>query len=300
MIPDRMIPTLLNIRAMTREDLNLAIDWAAQEGWNPGLYDAEPFWAADPGGFLIGEIASDHGKPQPVSVISAVRYGEDFGFIGFYIVKPEYRGQGYGWAIWQAAMQHLQGRTLGLDGVVAQQDNYRRSGFVLAQRNRRYAGQGPAVPVETVGQAAGAFSLMPLNSIPWIELMNYDRRCFPAAREAFLRAWIAQPGTRSLAAVTGGRLCGYGVIRPCRSGFKIGPLFADGPEIAESLFTGLSQEVPPEVPYFLDVMESAPQALDLVARHGMQLVFETARMYLSPPPNLALGQIYGISSFELG
>jgi hypothetical protein len=33
---------------------------------------------------------------------------------------------------------------------------------------------------------------------------------------------------------------------------------------------------------------------------GMAPVFETARMYAGPAPDLPLAQIYGITSFELG
>ena len=329
----------MTIRTMTRADLNLAIDWAAEEGWNPGLCDALPFWAADPAGFLIGEI-----EGQAVAVISAVRYGQDFGFIGFYIVKPAYRGQGYGWAIWQAALQHLQGRTVGLDGVLAQQENYQRSGFVLAHRNIRYAGVGsvlgagqasvatgllgcnqkcaefavrgelvePQAPVSASSPSTGsgrteaetrpslAPGLLALGEIPFALLLEYDRRCFPAAREAFLRTWIAQPGTQAYGVLAGQCLVGYGVIRPCRSGFKIGPLLAGSPDVAEAIFAQLHQFVPAGTVFYLDVMGSAPPALELVAGHGMQPVFETARMYLGPAPDVATEQIYGITSFELG
>ncbi|HLA33082.1 MAG TPA: GNAT family N-acetyltransferase, partial [Pseudomonas sp.] len=31
---------------MTRAEVDLAIDWAAAEGWNPGLHDADCFYAA--------------------------------------------------------------------------------------------------------------------------------------------------------------------------------------------------------------------------------------------------------------
>src|SRR5262245_49128429 len=40
------------IRTMSRAELGLALDWAAAEGWNPGLDDATPFHVADPAGFL--------------------------------------------------------------------------------------------------------------------------------------------------------------------------------------------------------------------------------------------------------
>jgi ribosomal protein S18 acetylase RimI-like enzyme len=109
---------------MTRHELNLAIDWAAIEGWNPGSYDADCFYAADPNGFLIGLLGD-----EPIATISVVKYGDSFGFLGFYIVKPEYRGMGYGIQIWNAGLEYLKGRTIGLDGVLAQQSNYSKSGL---------------------------------------------------------------------------------------------------------------------------------------------------------------------------
>jgi hypothetical protein len=52
----KLVNEELQIRPMTRDELDLAVEWAAQEGWNPGLADAECFHAADPEGFLIGVL----------------------------------------------------------------------------------------------------------------------------------------------------------------------------------------------------------------------------------------------------
>src|SRR5271169_1324234 len=100
----------LIIRRMTKDELVHALDWAADEGWNPGLFDAESFHAADPDGFLLGELDG-----EPIGSVSAVRYGTEFGFLGFYIVKPAYRGQGYGLRLWRAAMDRLGSRNVGLE-----------------------------------------------------------------------------------------------------------------------------------------------------------------------------------------
>ena len=37
----------LVVRRMSEADLERALDWAAAEGWNPGLHDARCFQAAD-------------------------------------------------------------------------------------------------------------------------------------------------------------------------------------------------------------------------------------------------------------
>ena len=111
------------IRTMSRAEVDLAVAWAAAEGWNPGLHDAECYYTADPEGFWVGLLDG-----EPIATISAMKYGRSFGFIGFYIVKPEYRGKGYGFQIWKAAMDSLAGRNIGLDGVIAQQENYKKSG----------------------------------------------------------------------------------------------------------------------------------------------------------------------------
>src|SRR5437899_1519298 len=151
------------IRSMTRQEVDIAIAWAAAEGWNPGLHDADCFYAADPNGFLVGSLGD-----EAIATISVVKYGESFGFLGFYIVKPEYRGKGYGIQIWNAGLAYLGGRTIGLDGVVAQQDNYRKSGFSLAHRNIRYQGTGG-------GLIATQSPIVPLSALSFDEICAYDK-----------------------------------------------------------------------------------------------------------------------------
>jgi GNAT superfamily N-acetyltransferase len=274
---------------MRRAELDLALDWAAAEGWNPGLHDAEAFWAADPGGFWLAELGG-----EPIASISVVRYGPSYGFLGFYIVRPEWRGQGHGLALWRAGMAQLGERCIGLDGVVAQQDNYRKSGFTLAHRNIRFGAGQVLAPA-----AAPGITVVPAASLSFTAIAAYDATCFEAPREAFLRTWLALPGHVALAALRNGAMAGYAVLRPCREGAKIGPLFADGPAEAEALFAALAAAAPAG-PLFLDVPEPNAPAMALARAAGMAPVFETARMHTRPPPPVRAGRIFGITSFELG
>ena len=275
---------------MTRGELDTAIEWAAAEGWNPGLHDADSFWAADPGGFLLGLLES-----EPVATISAVRYGGHFGFVGFYIVRPEFRGQGHGIALWRHAMKRLAGRTIGLDGVVAQQDSYRKSGFEFAWNNVRHEGVARTCEMPD----AGGVSVDP-GGQPTPELLEYDAAFFPDDRRRFVQHWTTQSGSTALAARRGGLLAGYAVIRPCRIGFKIGPLFADDADVADRLLRALISRVRAGEPIQLDTPAANPPALELARSHGMRPVFETARMYAGAAPGVPIRRLFGITTFELG
>lgn len=278
------------IRTMTRHELNLAVDWAASEGWNPGLYDADCFYAADPDGFLIGLL-----EGEAIATISAVKYGKSFGFIGFYIVKPEFRGQGYGWQIWQAALASLKGRIVGLDGVLAQQNNYRKSGFELAYRNIRYQGTGDGK--STLVLPPG---IVPLASLPINQVIEYDKAFFPDDRANFLKPWLSQPDSHAIGFIHQQQLAGYGIIRACREGFKIGPLFADTPSFAETIFLALKTHITCGSAFYLDVPEINSQAIELAVKHQMKSIFETARMYTPQAPRLPMDRLFGVTTFELG
>lgn len=283
-----MVNNSYSIRIMTRSELDIAVDWAAAEGWNPGMNDADCFYAADSQGFLVGSL-----NDEPIAAISAVKYGTSFGFIGFYLVKPEYRGKGFGIQIWNAALASLEGRVIGLDGVVEQQDNYRKSGFVMAHKNARYQGTGDGV-VENDAE------IISLSSFPFDTVSVYDNLHFPAERRKFLSQWIKQPNGVALGILQNRSLAGYGVLRPCDAGYKIGPMFADTPELAERIFQALRAHVPAGTPFFLDVPLVNQKAVDLARSHQMEIIFETARMYKGAKPALPLDRIFGVTTFELG
>jgi ribosomal protein S18 acetylase RimI-like enzyme len=275
------------IRRMRADELQTAINWAAQEGWNPGIHDAETFYQADNNGFFIGEIGN-----QAVSVGSAVAYDDQFAFCGLYIVHPEYRGQGYGIALTRERLRYVGQRNAGIDGVVENIPIYERIGYRLAYHNIRY--RGIAADPASIDRR-----VVPLSQLPIENIETYDRFCFPAKRHRFLYAWINQPDAKALGLIENGQLQGYAVRRRCIEGHKIGPLFADNDAIADALFQALQQDIPGDAIY-LDIMETNPVAQRLVDKYNMQVVFTTGRMYLKGQPRLDDEKIFGITTFELG
>lgn len=268
--------------------LETTLGWARDEGWNPGLDDAAAFLAADPDGFLVGMVDGEQ-----VSSISLVRYA-DFAFLGLYVVRPDHRGHGHGLALWEHALAGLPDHVVvGLDGVVAEQDGYRRSGFVLAHRNARWGGTVSALP-----RVSGAVRALGPGDVAAVAA--YDVGVFPAPREAFLSAWLTGATTRrAMGWFEHGRLGGWGCVRACHDGWKVGPLLADSPVVAEGLVAALVGPVTPG-PVFIDVPEPNAAAVGLATSLGLTPSFETARMYRGAAPDLDLDRVFGITTLELG
>ncbi|GAA3045871.1 GNAT family N-acetyltransferase [Actinokineospora globicatena] len=271
-----------DIGAASVGEVGLIGEWAHEEGWNPGRSDALAFGPVDPGGCLVGRLDS-----TPVACVSAIRYGAGFGFIGFYIARPEVRGQGYGIQLWHAGMRRLSDRLVGLDGVVDQQDNYRRSGFVRAWNNVRY--EGSLSPVDDT-------RLVDARTIPFEQIAAYDRRFFPEPRDTFLSTWIGLPDRTALVALQDNIITGFGVRRDARGPGRIGPLYADSPRTATALLGALSAGNPVVV----DVPDANPAAVRLVEEAGFTPTFEAARMYTGPAPDIDLNGLFGITTLELG
>lgn len=276
----------LNIRKMEPEDVEFAIEMAAGEGWNPGIHDGEIFYETDPDGFFIAEI-----EGKPIGCAAAVAYDNYFGFLGLYVVKSEFREKGVGIKLTEKCLEHLGNRNIGLDGVVENERKYQEiMKFRSFYSNLRFEGRGGGEIPD---------GLVKISTIPFESLLEYDKEMFPAPRPAFLEKWIKQPDSYAFASVEAGKLKGYGVIRKCYKGYKIGPLFADDPITAEKILLALKASVPDEVIY-LDVPEPNKKAMEIAEKNGMTVTFKTIRMYSREEPDINLEKVYGVTTFELG
>jgi GNAT superfamily N-acetyltransferase len=278
----------LAIEHMQKAEVETAIDWAQKEGWNPGVHDAECFFHADPSGFYVAKLDG-----EIVGTVSVVKYSADFAFEGLMIVNPEFRGKGVGFTMQTFVNDLCRNVNLGLDGVLQMQQKYERVGFKFAHKNTRYAGTAEGV------MSTGC--CLPICRADLAEVAAFDAEFFPAPRRKFLECWLFQNNAHAFQVreKQSDRISGYGVIRKCAVGHKIGPLFAANAEVAEELFSELAAAVRGEE-VFLDVPEPNSAAILLVEQHGMQPVFSTVRMYTKQTPELPLNKIYGVTSFELG
>lgn len=276
------------IRRMKENEVQIAVNWAQKEGWNPGLSDANCFYQADPQGFFIGLL-----DDEPIAVGSAVIYSDKFAFCGLYIVKQEFRNQGYGLKLTEERLKYVGDRITGIDGVLDKVSKYERLGYVVSHKQIRY---------EWTGRPSFSASshIVDIRTIPFNQLENFDQKYFQAPRTDFLRSWTHQPDCYALGYLSDRQLAGYGVIRKCFQGYKIGPLFANSPLIAQSLFEAFCAKIN-EGPIYLDIPEPNKNAQRLVKDNQMNQKFEVIRMYRNGIPDVNLGEgIYGVTTFELG
>ena len=273
------------VRNMELAEIEIANYLAYKEGWNPGLNDGIAFYNTDTNGYFIAEINN-----RVVGCISAVKYSEDFGFIGFFIVENEYRNSPAGTKLALTALNYLKNCNIGIDGVINRVANYTNIGFKLAYKNIRFEGIGNNYPISE--------KVFNSNIVNFDEILEYDSKCFPTKRTKFLPLWLNMLNAHSYVYYDNG-VKGFGVIRPCKKGYKIGPLFADNLEIADQIYQALASNATDDIVY-LDIPEANIKSSELVKKYEMKQVFETARMYNKYQPRMDINRIFGVTSFELG
>ena len=276
----------MTIRVMSLGDLRTVLGWAEQEGWNPGLDDAEAMIAADPKGFLTKVVDG-----EPVAAVSVVNHDPGFAFLGLYLCKPQFRGQGHGLDVWRAGIAHAGTRSIGLDGVPEQQENYAKSGFVKYGSTIRYEGRVNAAPNPRVWRA----------SCDEIEtLIAWDAKACGMDRAAFSAAWFSPlPNRQTMVSTDGEKITGCATFRRCVSGTKIGPLYATSQADAQILLAsnpfGRRDE-----PVYVDVQDQNSPLCKLLQERGFELVFDTARMFKGAPPEAGPTLFHAIATMELG
>jgi GNAT superfamily N-acetyltransferase len=279
------------LKKLGPEGVKTLVQWAQEEGWNPGPHDADVFWATDPEGY--------YGYYQDDTLIAGgaiISYNKAYGFMGLFIVHPEYRNRGTGRELWYQRRDLLisrlkKGAPIGMDGVVAMQPFYEQGGFTIAFRDVRYEKTGIPCSVDA--------RVVPIRPATLPAVMDYDEKCFGFPRPQFMKPWLTLPENKNFSFLEHNRLRGFSIVRKANTGYKIGPLFADNQQIAEELYKAALNAVPGE-PVFLDIPLINQDAADLMNRFQANPVFECARMYYGKPPAHNTNHIFGITTFELG
>lgn len=264
---------------------------AEAEGWNPGIDDYVIYYHTDPDAFY-GVFKDD----QMIGGGSIVSYNGDFGFMGLFIMQPEFRSSGIGTKLWYFRRDTLLSRlkknaAIGMDGVVNMQPFYAKGGFKLAFRDERYELDGRNFETGT--------NISPVSEADINNIIAYDNSCFGVNRDNFIRPWLQRETAVAFKYEEGGNLRGFAVIRKASRGKRIGPLFADNANIAEELLRSCLNTAPGEKVY-IDIPITDEIKASLAKKYGGLFVFECGRMYYGKPPEMALEKVFGITTLELG
>ncbi|MCU0802179.1 MAG: GNAT family N-acetyltransferase [Rhodobacteraceae bacterium] len=270
------------LRQARREELDKALEWAAAEGWNPGLDDAAAFWAADPLGFFLAEV-----EHQPVAFISVVNHCADHAFLGLYLCHSAWRGKGIGLALWRHAILHAGTRSIALDGVDAQQANYAKSGFVRVGATQRWEGQLLAVQ-------GNAIRLAEPQDLALIQVLDTVGNGY--CRAGFCKKWIEATPTRQTVIFVDGS--GFATVRRCVAGIKIGPVLAPTADMALQIVQFAANCLASDK-VVLDLPEENTALASFLADAGFCKGFKTARMVKGVPPN-PTNLLQVIATMELG
>lgn len=281
----------LQFQRLDFSGLQTLVEWAEQEGWNPGPHDAEVYWQTDPEGFY-GYFLED----KLIAGGSIVSYGGEFGFMGFFIVEPEYRSYGIGRKLWYERRDMLVSRldksaTIGMDGVVAMQKFYQKGGFEIAFKDIRYEVIGRKFEIDG--------HISPILDEDIGAILELDKKCFGFSRPQFMLPWLKMEGSKTFKYVEAEELKGFAIVRKAGIGYKICPLFAESEAVAEELYKACMSSIAGEQIY-LDIPETNQSAQRLVEKYNANYVFECARMYRGEPPAIAIEKVFGITTFELG
>lgn len=286
----------LKVCSMGLADLDAATRWAEKEGWNPICHAVSAYYTADPQGFFL--LKNQH---ITIATMSKVKYSQGLAFIGYYIVEPAHRGQGYGKYLWDKVTENIDNEMyVALDGVVAQLNNYQASGFELYTTTSRYRQNTGDHKKNHINLS----SSITLNTdVDMAELIAYDQTVFSQHRADFLKHWLQLPSAKLVVAYDTQKqhICGYGQLVKAVEGYRISPLFADNVDIAIAIYDKLCQAAPGNIDIYIDIPNNLDSAKALINYFGLTKVFETARMYYhGKQPERLWHKEFGRTTLELG
>ncbi|KAF9975640.1 hypothetical protein BGZ73_000655 [Actinomortierella ambigua] len=320
-------PSFALEQATPEEARNIFFKYAKSEQWNPTRNGYEYDLAvmkADPTAFWLGKIEDPETKTKSlVSIISATHYGDKQGWIGLNICDKAYRGRGYGLKGFLDALGKFPpGASVGLDGVMAQLDNYKKSGFVhYAWTNERRHGNIEDIftklNVDEAKHASRIVDANKLSSERFSQLAKVETEASGLDRPEFTEHWVRfhNGDEHRFNAVylseDHQKVLGFACVRPAVASYRVGPLYAQSEEIATALLANLGRQIQAAhakqalegVGLVMDV--DAPDtnkiAMALFGRLGWPNTFPCARLwYGAGVPKATVEHCYGIGSLEFG
>ncbi|WP_133405510.1 GNAT family N-acetyltransferase [Parashewanella tropica] len=284
----------LVFREASQDEISQLFDGIISEGWNPGIHDIHTYPDCESTHFLVALHQN-----QPVSFISYIIYQQHYAFVGCYLVPdPKQRGKGFGLAIvnhLHDKLKNLGVSLIGVDGVVAQCDNYAKKGLIDAYLHRQfyYQVQGNETVEESVSLSCPDIAI----------LAAFESKFVPEPRLPFWQTWAVNDPSKKFACIHDSyrELSGFACLRKAVNGYRVGPIYAESVDEAKELLHGLAVQVPAESILYIDIPEGNPAGFHFIQQAELtENQFDCMRMYLGKPPQLEVKGIFGVCTLEMG
>jgi ribosomal protein S18 acetylase RimI-like enzyme len=226
----------------------------------------------EPDGCFVAEMYG-----RPVGNVFTVNYGR-FGWIGFLIVKSDFRRRGIGTVLMKQAMDYLLShrvRTVRLEAVLQIAGLYRRLGFMDEYESLRFVGDN----VKTEFSSSHQVDAIEREEI--IELSEFDAEYFGANRIRVLEKLYQDSPQGCFASASGSRITGYIMRREKEEGYTIGPWICSpgNPEIAQELLIECLKTMGADRKVYVGVPAVNKTAVRTLESLGFRQYSKSIRMY---------------------
>jgi len=193
------------IRQAEEPEVELYLKWADREGWVMRPEITRGFYKEFPYGWFICELISDSSKTsrdqkptisnertsnKAIGVLHCVKYRSNVGFIGFFVVDPEHRGQGFGQKMFQYVVEDYlfaengggpEAKAVGLFAMKDAVPFYMRHGFQKEEETVRFLGKvrkeslvmGSKLDGSLNTQVTGKVEIIRINNQYDVHYLNY-------------------------------------------------------------------------------------------------------------------------------
>lgn len=269
------------IRNARNKDVRALKDLIFPEEWNIGAEDIDFFVKHYANNLYVGEIDG-----KIISCLLGLEYNPELAFFGMYVVDPNYRKQKYGIQLALHVLEHTKSKIWGNDGVMEQVDSYKRNGFKTYHNNIRLSGKAKVINHTKMHEFVTVNGEIPKG------LLDLDYQCFRTNRAPFIKKWLDRKDIKAICHKNiAGHIDGFGMIRPAQKGYVIGPIYAETYTIFQAIINKFLAEIEGKE-FYIEVPEINPYFGKIKKEYGLEESFTMARMYTSPPKEIAIKKVF--------
>ena len=261
----------LDIRSFTKGDIDFAHEMTEIEKWNNTRKDIERMFKLNPSGCFVAEV-----KGKRIGHVFSVRYGE-LGWIGFLIVRAEYRAKGVGTLLMRKTMDHLLScgvETIKLEAVPKIASLYRKLGFVDEYDSLRFLGKTRKLT------SADSSNVKSLQRSMIREVGKFDAEYFGADRSEVLMRLYSDYPKLCYVSCTESEIVGYIMCRKAENGYRAGPWVCTSKnhQTPRELLAKCVENLGQNAELYIGVPDTNKVAVEIMQKFGFEQYSKSIRM----------------------